>query len=202
MRNSVALMSLGLVAMAGSAQRRPPDAPPVLSGGTVIVIGSPAWVPHSLESLTDKADLIVDGVVAQVLPSRLWNPEDPISHCTDAVITVKRVLKGSITKRLIVFQRGGKIGGVEVATRQDTMMKQGKRYILFLTRDTALAKPENEDKEYFAVTGLWNGKFSVEDGKVVPSSEATPELKTLDRQSVDDFLERVAKRVAAKPETP
>lgn len=196
MREIMVLACLGLLAMTISAQQRPADAPSALHpGGAVIVISSPAWVPHSLEALTDKADLIVDGIVAEVLPSRLWNPEDSISHCTDSVITVKRVLKGSITRKLLVYQRGGKVNGIEVVTHHDKMMEQGKRYILFLTKDTAAVKPENEDKEYFALTGLWNGKFSVEDGKVVPGSEATPELKTLDGQSVDTFLERVAQKI-------
>lgn len=191
-----------LVAVVCSAQRRAPDSPPALSGGKVIVMRSPAWVPHSLDALIDKSELIVDGVVTQVLPSRLWNPDDSISHCTDSVITVNRVLKGSISRKLVVFERGGRVGGVEIVTPQDTLMEQGKRYILFLTKDRAVAKPEVGDNEYFGLTGLWNGKFSVEDGRVLSSREATPELKTLDRLDVEDFLKRVVERVATAARTP
>ncbi len=81
-------------------------------------------------------------------------------------------------------------------------MEQGKRYILFLTKDRAVAKPEVGDNEYFGLTGLWNGKFSVEDGRVSASREATPELKTLDRLDVEDFLKRVVERVATAARTP
>jgi hypothetical protein len=197
MRNVLVVMTVWLLAAtAGSAQSRRDTtgtAPP--PGGRAILIADPAFTPNSLKELVEKADLILDGEVASVLPTRLGNPERSTSLETDSVILITKVLKGGeppSTHRIIMSQPGGKRGGLEVVPSDDPLVEKGERYILFLTADNRPNLPDYPGMPRFYLTGAWNGKFNVRQGNIKTNPRSTAGVRGHEDLPVDAFLGRIA----------
>jgi len=110
----------------------------------------------SLEELTDRADLIVHGMVVSV-ESVVFEREKPertgkllISIAT-ALIAPDRILKGSVVEPLIVKF---------VENMEDSpQFHQDQEVFLFLT--------QNKDGSSYSTFGLIQGKFDVSNGFVV-----------------------------------
>jgi hypothetical protein len=83
-------------------------------------------------------DVIVEGSVQSIFPTRLRQVNDAASVETDALFNVDRVLKGKpeSLRSLVIRQFGGKYGDLEVVVEHHTPLRQGDRHILFLEHDT------------------------------------------------------------------
>lgn len=134
-------------------------------GGSVVITVSPIDSFLSLEDLAAQADLIVLGTVERVLPSRFHNPSNPGSLETDSLIAVQRVLSGedrSTNGRLLISQIGGKAGEFTAIVPQDTLLREGQQYFLFLDRETRDDMPNSTGAPRYVITGVWMGKVPVD----------------------------------------
>jgi len=68
-------------------------------------------------------------------------------------------------------------------------MSPGERYILFLSNDGRLGLPFGNAGIRCQVTGIWAGKFRVENGRIAPSPDTSAEIRKHENQAVADFLE-------------
>ena len=167
--------------------------------GRIYMSVTPAAVPGSLKELVSTADVIVDGRVESVLPSRLNNPADPTTVETDAIVGVREVLKGPETlKSLVVTQAGGKDRDVEIVPVQYELLQQGDRHILFLTSDGRDIVPRYPAVNgTFTITGRWSGNFKVEGGALKTSRNAPADLKKRETEGADVFIDRIRAEVRA-----
>lgn len=117
---------------------------------------SALMVRKSLEELTSQADSILIGKVEKI-ESR-WNEEKTIIY-TYVTISVKehtKALSGMAeVKEVIVRVRGGEVGDVGLRVSDTPQFREGEEVLLFLKR---------ENMPLFSVTGLFQGKYSIEDG--------------------------------------
>lgn len=145
-------------------------------GGTVVMTVSPLDEISSFEDLAAKADLIVQGSVERVLPSRFRNPSLPGTIETDSLVAIHRVLFGedrSTNGRILISQMGGRVGDFEAIVPQDTLLQEGQGYFLFLDRETR-DLPNYTGAPRYIITGVWKGKVPVdrESGRAIFSLAA------------------------------
>jgi hypothetical protein len=199
----VTIHGLLLATATGSAQgnRRGGQIIPGQQSGPVTVIVTPIDAPTSLEDLTKKADLIVDGTVATVLPSNSLSPMNPYSIETDSLITVRRVLGGTLdspNRTLAIAQIGGRIGSAESVVQDDPLLKPGDRYIFFLQPDGRTTVANASGSPRYVVLGVWSGKAKIEAGKIQFVERAGPQLRTRNGMDEDSFIAYVEKLRSAK----
>ena len=168
--------------------------------GTVKFIGDPApWPPAMLnkpplERLCQISDLVIDGTVATVFPSR--SPSRGTIQ-TDFLISVSQVFKGSDTLRqVMVAQMGGTIGDFHLLTDQYALMQTGKRYILFLQNDNRPSTPRSHDIPPYYVTRSWAGLGRVVEGKIQLGTTAPGELTSYDGTDVESLAIEIKKLVS------
>lgn len=117
---------------------------------------SALMVRKSLEELTSQADSILIGKVEKI-ESR-WNEEKTLIY-TYVTISVKehtKALSGMAeVKEVIVRVRGGEVGDIGLRVSDTPQFREGEEVLLFLKR---------ENMPLFSVTGLFQGKYSIEDG--------------------------------------
>lgn len=169
--------------------------------GPVSVTVTPIDAPTSLEELAEKADLIVDGTVAVVLPSISLSNRNPHSIETDSLVSVRKVIGGALpstVRMLAVAQIGGKIGDAEAAVEDDPLVKPGERYIFFLKRDDQRAVVNTSGSPRYSVVGVWIGKPKVDNEKVRFAGKASGSLRNRDNTDVEVFIAAVEKMRAAK----
>lgn len=167
----------------------------------VTVILTPIDAPTSLEDMTNKADLIVDGIVATVLPSTSLSPENPYSIESDSVISVRKVLAGTLNspnRTLTIAQMGGRVGAAEAVVADDPLVKSGEQYIFFLKRDDRTTVANTSGSPRYVVVGIWSGKPKVENGKVKFLDKAGSQLRARNETDVDAFIAEVEKIRSAK----
>ena len=118
----------------------------------------------SLAGLLKAADVVVDGTVESVLPSRQLTSD---SVETDVRLAVALVIKGSLTSKEIMFsQTGGAIGARIVVPQQYYLVRLGERCVLFLTKDTRASTPHVSGMSAYNVLGAWLGLVLVSDNKI------------------------------------
>lgn len=110
-------------------------------------------VPQSLKQLADMSTLIIEGVVAKVMPPRT----DRQVTETDSVITVAQILKGSDAGPEIVISQ---LGAGEEST-QYSIVKVGERYIFCLEADDRTTVPPVAGLKRYNVTAAWSGLLLV-----------------------------------------
>jgi hypothetical protein len=133
-----------------------------------------ARIPTTIEDLINHSDLIVDGTVTAILPSRRPNPKVVTMILTDSVVAVDEIFAGTApagTGAIAVSQFGGRIDDLEMVFRPDVPMIVGERYILFLGRDTSSTPNTTNYPRYF-VDGGWVGKAKIERGAIAFPPEA------------------------------
>jgi hypothetical protein len=112
---------------------------------------SPTWSPKTVSELADKAGLVVEASVREVLPSRVnkssdelysWLNEkagEKINLETDIVLDIAQTLKGtSPGEKLVLTTAGGRTAsGLLVAFSRLASAKPGARLVLFLNEVSA-----------------------------------------------------------------
>lgn len=132
-------------------------------------------VPATLEELSRRSSLIVDGTVKSTLPPRETSPR---ALETDAIVTVNRVLKGPVgVRETLISQRGGVRGELFVTPTQYSIVRPGERYILFLVEDRRPNIPAVEGMTRYLVTGIWSGLFLFENGNMRVKAEQPDSLR-------------------------
>ena len=131
-------------------------------------------IPWPLEELAKKADMMVLGTVIKL--ESAWDARYTAIH-TDVTLAVERVLIGPPKKEVTFRILGGRVGGMGMRTSSDAKFQDGERVIVCLDTYTVPS----------TVVGMQQGKFAVEDDKVIRADEAW---------RMDDFIEAV--RTAAR----
>jgi len=163
--------------VAQEGRRRRGD--PFPTGDTALLHVSPApgQIPHSLKELCNASSLIVECTVRTTL-----SPREPSARSleTDAVISVNRTLKGSVTvKEIIIAQRGGFRGDLNIRPAQYSLVQPGEECILFLTEDSRpKIPPAAGGLKRYLVTGIWSGLFTFEGGRMRVKADEPDPLRT------------------------
>jgi hypothetical protein len=193
---SLMLLGIGFSAL---AQNRATATTPHPDLGKAIVHIAPSFTPQSIADLVRKAGLVVEGIVDNAGESRLVQPADPASVETEFLVNVAGVLKGDTKPaRIVVAQMGGVHGSLVVTPAEDAHMRQGERYILFLTRDDRPGLEQISGLPRFLVTGVWSGRFKIGDGRITLDERAPAGLKKHNGQPKSAFIDEIRRAVAER----
>lgn len=144
------------------SRKRVRDPSPPGDTGLLEITPAPGQIPTSMKALCNASSLIVDATIAKVFPPRETSPG---SLETDALISIIRILKGPPLRRLVISQRGGFRGDLNVRPAQYSLVAPGQHYILFLTGDSRpKIPPAPEGLPRYLITGIWTGLFYFENG--------------------------------------
>ena len=206
MRMFIALCTCALLADMSAAQnqtgrRTVGSPPPELHGTFYPIYDSGPGLPLSLSALVKAADVVVDGTVQSIFPTRLRQVNDPISAETDSLFAIDRVLKGTpeALRSLVIIQVGGKYGDVEVIVRDRPLLKTSDRHILFLNHDRRTIVPiyPQTDGNFFIIGGF-TGNFKVEGNVMKWLGPANGVFSKFQDAGADDFIAQILAEVAAK----
>jgi hypothetical protein len=199
------LAGLLLISHAITAQnqsgRRTVDSPAPEFHGTFHPIVDYVPPPQSLKDLVKRSDVIVDGTVQSVFPSRLRSADDPTSVETDTLFTIDRVLKGKpeVLRSLVIARMGGKYGDVEVIIDSEPPFMPGDRHILFLHYDRRTIVPTypRTDGNFAVMNGSF-GNFKVEGDAVKWLNRYYMEpFSKFQNGTADDFIAQILAEGAA-----
>ncbi len=141
-------------------------------------------MPHSLSELLAASTTVVECVVESNLPSRQQAPRTHME--TDTIVSVSQVLKGDLgLRRLMISELGGTIGPARQVVENDTLMRPGEKYVLFLTPDSRQELPYI-GLSRFAIVSLWNGKARII-GQSVTINSISPLKNVYDGVSLEQF---------------
>ncbi|MDA0205376.1 MAG: hypothetical protein O3A53_07775 [Acidobacteria bacterium] len=174
-------------------------------GGSVEITVNPLDAISSLEDMAAKADLIVQGSVERVLPSRFRDPSLPGTIETDSLFAIQSVLSGedrSPNGRILISQMGGTSGDFVATVPQDTLLSEGQEYFLFLDRETR-DLPNSTGAPRYIISGVWKGKVPVAkvSGRAAFSlapNDAPNRDATLSQFEVEEFATRAKAAALAK----
>lgn len=143
--------------------------------GKLIITPIPKQVPTSLKELCDSSTIIVEGIVQTTLTSRETSPG---SLETDVVVAITQRFKGASNHdRIVVAQRGGTLGNLDIRPTQYSIMQPGEHYLLFLIEDKRPNTPAVGLSRYL-VTGIWSGLFGFDaEGRMRVSAEVRDSLR-------------------------
>ena len=129
-----------------------------LVAGFCVTQGFGLVIRKSLEELTCDADCIVIGKVEQ-MDSR-WNQERTQIY-TYVIVSVRQYIKSlpeiGKPKEIIIKIMGGEVGDIGLKISDTPEFAQGEEVFLFV---------KIEKLPIFRVAGLFQGKYTVEEGKV------------------------------------
>ncbi|HEU0141645.1 MAG TPA: hypothetical protein VFQ79_18120 [Bryobacteraceae bacterium] len=193
MKPLLPIVLIVLTALAGMAQqgRVGRGQPPPNQGSALLhITPTPSQIFSSLKDLAAASLLIVEGTVKATLPSRETSPR---ALETDAVIAVRRVLKGPADVReVVISQRGGSRGGLVVMPAQYSLVQPGEHYVLFLTEDSRPDIPDVPGVRRYLVTGLWTGLFRFQEGKMHTDARKVDPLRAkYEGVSAEEIIEEV-----------
>ncbi len=174
-------------------------------GGSVEITVSPLDAISSLEDMAVKADLIVQGSVERVLPSRFHDPSLPGTIETASLFAIQRVLSGedrSTNGRILISQMGGRSDDFVATVPQDALLREGQEYFLFLDRETR-DLPNSTGAPRYIISGVWKGKIPIEtkSNRVafsLAADDAPNRDATLSWFEVEEFATRVKAAALAK----
>tara|TARA_B100000315_G_C14028399_1_gene342077 strand:- start:48 stop:485 length:438 start_codon:yes stop_codon:yes gene_type:complete len=113
-------------------------------------------IRKTVEELASEADSILIGKVEKI-ESR-WD-EERILIYTYVTISVrqhaKTISKGEEVEEIVVRVRGGEVGDIGLKVSDTPQFSEGEEVLLFLRM---------ENMPLFSVAGLFQGKYSIEDG--------------------------------------
>ena len=118
--------------------------------------------------LTKESDNIVRGIVKSMKSE--WNDEKNYIW-TFVTISVTETTKGDTLdeKEIIVKIPGGVVGEIGQRSEYEVVFEKGEEVLLFL-------KPEvYKEKQYFQVTRLFMGKFTIKDDRIIETKTTTYE---------------------------
>ena len=124
--------------------------------------------PRTMGGLVAGSDLVIEGIVTDMLGSYLNGPNNMGEISTETEITIRNVLRGreggprapvTVTVRLA----GGKVGKAHEIIRDQPPFELGEEYILFLERIVG------EQREVYQPIGFSRGRFKVINNRVYPT---------------------------------
>ncbi len=160
----------------------------------------------SFDQLIKMSQIIVDGTVSAILLSINRNPNIPGEVETDSLITVNRVIHGTLapTSQIVLLADGGTQGTWQVSIQGDRAAQVGDHYILFLAADLRKEVPNSAGilpdvsvaPRYFPV-GQVSGKALIEaSGTVSFPAGAVQAVKQYDGMSELAFDQALTARLA------
>lgn len=148
------------------------------------LVTATSMVPVSVETLTNRAELIVQGQAARSWSE--WNAQHSLIY-TFTEFTVARTLKGGASRKVIVKQPGGTFGGVSQHVSGVRSWQAGEEAVLFLRASEA------KDNTH-VVVGLTQGAFRVDrlNSGEVRVSNGAPEV---------EFMQAAGEQSVSQPKT-
>ena len=147
-----------------------------LTTGFLATQGVTLVVKKTVEDLTYEADSILIGKVKEM--ESQWNSERTLIYTYVAVCVteyVKRIPEMKEPKQIIVKVLGGEVGDIALKASDTPEFTEGEELFLFLRL---------EELPVFRVAGLFQGKYTIEDGKV--------KNKVLEREiPLDSFIGQI-----------
>jgi len=145
--------------------------------GFFTIEGHTIVIKKEMEDLTRESDFILIGEVKD-MQSR-WDKERRWIF-TYAAISVRKYIKKPADvkeiKEIIVRVLGGEVGDIGLKVSDTPEFVKGEKVFLFLT--------PGKEMSIFRVTGLFQGKYTIEDGKV--------KSKALEQEvSLDSFVDQI-----------
>jgi hypothetical protein len=158
-----------------------------------------AGIPKSFKELCERAEFVVDARVVSVFPTSVPSGKTgklgPLDLETDVVISVNRVIKGTVAGAdLVVGQLGGIKEGTERVPTQYALMQPGERYILFLRNPPQLSSPHASRPGYqrLDIVAQFAGLVKVENGKLTVSSGMPSEFKaSIEGKTSDEIIPEI-----------
>jgi hypothetical protein len=110
----------------------------------------------SVEQVARVSDAVLRGTVER---SRTWRSEDGLRIYTTYEVRTRAVLRGQAPSLARVVVPGGALDGIRQRVDAAPTLAPGEDLVVFLHRD---------EGDTYAVTGLAQGKFTVEGGRARP----------------------------------
>lgn len=115
------------------------------------------------------SDVVIKGTVKEILPSRWSNPESIKGKNvrniiqTDISVNIDQILKGNPYdyKNIIVRINKGTVKNVEYISEGYPDFKAGEEVVLFLSIDDGDLSKVNTNENYYVLTGMLQGKFTL-----------------------------------------
>jgi hypothetical protein len=153
-----------------------------------------------LELLISHSDLIIDGIVDEVLPSVRVSDREPLSLETYSRISVKSVIRGKLPadqRNIAIREDGGSSEGYEVVFKEHPVVEQGRRYILFLRPcQPPFCVAPDLGMPLYEIAGCLAGRVQVTDkGTVQFLPDAYKDLKSFNGLTADEFLTKLTDRI-------
>ena len=168
------------------------DEEEALTNKTTIAI-SASLVYLNFTQLNQQSELIINGTIKEILPSK-WNtpdgkrrvnaiediPENDTMY-TDIIIRVDQCLKGSLEDQEIrVRNMGGEDDIVRIDWEDEPSFRENEKVLLYLCEDTYPVTKDIGPKHY-VVTGFSLGKFTLtDDGLAIREYEYVNRTELLD----------------------
>lgn len=168
MKSVLVSMMLLLVMSQGIAQRRRIGEERVgveNSTRSEVHIDHSPFGPRDLPSLVADADIIITGIVSDILPAER-SQSDRNLLVTPVVMTVSSLLKSKLgtPEQVVIRQFGGTLGTHTQTVVDQPAFQKGEQYVLFL-KPVVGSTEERHDP-----IGLYSGRFRVLSGKVYPTN--------------------------------
>jgi len=213
-RLTLLLLPLLLCLATISACRNQPTGPAYTSTdftplpGDTIQQVSGLMVQMTLDDLVSQSDSIVIGKVIEIREPR-WTNEHfgPRTIYTDVIIKPERFLLGFKADKIAVRVEGGRIGITAMLVEDQPVFNLGEEMLVFLTRpvDLNLVVPEGIGfTDYYNVTGLLQGKWGYNKGRVTDLYDATQDISTVENHVAElrPEAQPIAKFIAPAHEGP
>ncbi len=149
-------------------------------------------LPTTFEALIARSDLIVEGIVTNILGSYLNGPDRMGLINTDSEISIRSVLKttgsrnrGRVTVRLF----GGKVGELHEIVETQPPFVVGEEYVLFLERVS------DAPSEVYYPIGFSRGRFKIIEGRVYPNILTDSVGKRHVRKDLDLFVDEIVQLI-------
>ena len=145
--------------------------------------------PRTFERLIASSDLIVEGIVTDILGSYLNGPNHLAMVSTDAEITIRSVLKPAGSRdngRVTVRLSGGKVGQFHEIIEAQPPFVVGEEYVLFLKR--------RSDAPVYYPIGYSRGRFKIIEGRVYPKFTTDVVGKHHVGKDLDLFVDEIVQR--------
>jgi hypothetical protein len=195
-RRTLVFLSVSLVlgSHLGAQQpiRRPPPGTQLRTSDESIL--APNRVT-SLEDLSRRTPVIVEADVQAIFPGVMLGDPRSIYILTDVQFRVVRVLKGDNNlqgRQIVVSQRGGSVEGVTEVFGDNTLMKPGERFVLFLSPDSAPPSeglPARENLPRYQAASM--GTIMIKEGRVQVGKGQLEIARDYQSMSSEQFMAEV-----------
>jgi hypothetical protein len=166
---------------------------PKAQAQTRLVISSYSMQPDDFVPLTQRSDLVIEGVIKEIQPA-IWTTSDGLPPAdvvqalndptiqlrTPILVLIERAIKGKVTGELLFTQVGGETALYKIETEDNRSLIAGNRILVFLSKAPKDAGPWSKISPYYPqFYFIVQGDRLVGTQKVIQRSDLDQQLSTL-----------------------